>query len=362
MARTIWLWFRKDAWRALWIALRRSPRDKKARFQLIRLALSLVLFGLWLTYYVFLFHGYSLNFGRTGDAVMAVLLIAIVTLITVPPICDRLEKRSKERASPSVSPELKKALFREACLLATLLQRLSSEKYLEKEIPPEVNIITRRVLLDRLSALGLREGLEPWLLDLLLAPDGHWTIEQKQRARYAWECLYVFRWALGMDQLPELTSVPKYKLADAQSLCEIKHPEKLCVLPSWDLRPARNVAGTFFHRCWAELLARRQVSTDDDGQMERALEFRAQIQEEGYTADYIVGGRTITELKTDFLFFIATRAYYRWQLLSLLVSVTAEELQSSALRGFLAHFFAKAEVEQALGSQETPGQFSQSCN
>lgn len=353
MARTVWVWFRKDAWRALWVALRRSPRDKKARLQLIRLVLSLILFGLGLTYYVFLFHGYSLSFGRTGDAVMAVLLIAIVALIIVPPITDRIEKRAQERASPSVSPELKKALFREACLLATLLERLSSEKYLEKEIPPEINIITRRVLLDRLSTLGLREGLEPWLLDLLLAPDGHWTVEQKQRARHAWECLYVFRWALGLDQLPELTSVPKYRLAGAQSLFAIQCPEKLFVLPSWDLRPARNVAGTFFHRCWAELLARRQVSADDDSQIERALEFRAQIQEEGYTGDYLIGARTVTELKTDLLFFITMRAYYRWQLLSLLVSVTAEEVSPAGLREFLAHFFAPANVDPSLNTEKT---------
>lgn len=350
MANTVWAWFKRDAWRALWIALRRSPHDRKARLQLVRLVLSLALFGFWLAYYIFLFHGYSLNFGPTGNSVMAVVLIGIIALLVIPPISDHFDKRAQERCSPSVRGDVKKALYREACLLAILLERLSSEKYLEKEIPPGIKIITRRVLLDRVGTLGLREGLEPWLLDLLLAPDGHWTAEQKHRARHAWECLYVFRWSLGLDQLPGLTSTPSYKLSDAQSLFEIKNPEKLFVLPSWEMRPARILAENFFWRCWAELLARRQVSADDS-QIERALEFRAHIQKEGYTGDYLVGARTITEIETDLLFFVAARTYYRWQLLSLLVSVTAEEESPKALREFLAHFFAPAEMSPIVDAE-----------
>ena len=346
------VWFKPKTWRAFWIAIRRAPRDRHARFNLLRFILSLILFALWLTYYVYVFHGYSLSFGRTGDAVMSVLLVAIIFLAIVPAINDRLEKRAQERASPAVNPELKKALYREACLLAILLERLCSEAYLEKEIPPEITIITRRVLLDRLAAQGLREGLQPWLLDLLLAPDGHWTAEQKQRALHAWECLAVFRFTLGLAQLPELTSVPKPKGADAESLFKIERPERLFVLPSWDLRPVRNTAESFFWRCWAELLARREVSANDDNQIQRALEFRTEIHEKGYTNDYVVGVQTVTELDTDLLFFLARRAYYRWQLLSLLVAVTAGDSSPAVLRGFMAHFFARAEIDSTLDAEK----------
>src|SRR6185312_15733138 len=108
------VWFKPKTWRAFWIAIRRAPRDRHARFNLLRFILSLILFALWLTYYVYVFHGYSLSFGRTGDAVMSVLLVAIIFLAIVPAINDRLEKRAQERASPAVNPELKKALYREA--------------------------------------------------------------------------------------------------------------------------------------------------------------------------------------------------------------------------------------------------------
>lgn len=284
---------------------------------------------------------------------MSVVFAAILALVVIPPIADRFEKRTQERASPSVSPKLKEAIFREACLLATLLERLSSEKYLEKEIPPEINIITRRVLLDRISALGLRQGLEPWLLDLLLAPDGHWTFDQKQRAHHAWECLSVFRWALGLDRLPDLTYVPKFNTADAESLFKIKHPEQLFVLPSWDLRPARNSAENFFWRCWAELVARRSVSVDDESQIERALELRSRIQGEGYTSDYIIGASTVTEIESDLLFFLTKRAYHRWQFLAVFVDVATGDASPAELRRFLTHFFAPAAIESALDAEKT---------
>ena len=301
------VWVKPKLWRALWVAIRRARNDKKARVNLGRLILSLVLFTLWITYNIFLFHGYSMSLGRTGNTVMAVFAVWVIALLAIPIIGDHMEKRAQERACPSVSLELKKKIFREACLLGTLIERLSSEAYLEKEIPPEITVVTRRVLLDQLSKFGLREELEPWLLDLLLAPDGHWTSEQKNRALPAWECLSVFRWALGLDQLPDLTSVPKYKASDAESLLKTARPERLFARPSWDLRPARNASEQFFWRCWAELLARREVAADEESQIERALEFRSQIQEEGYTGDYLIGAKTITELDSDTLFYRKTR-------------------------------------------------------
>jgi len=347
------VWLKPKTWRALWIAIRRARNDKKARVNLGRLVLSLVLFALWITYNIFLFHGYSLSFGRIGNSVMAVIAVCVIALLAIPTIGDRMEKRAQERTSPSVGPELKKAIFREAFLLGTLIERLSSEAYLEKEIPPEITIVTRRVLLDQLSKFGLRNELEPWLLDLLLAPDGHWAPEQKNRARPAWECLSVFRWALGLDRLPDLTYVPKYRVSDAESLFKITRPERLFALPSWDLRPARNASEQFFWRCWAELLARREVAAVDASQIERCLEFRAQIQEDGYTGDYVIGARTVTELKTDLLFFLAVRAYHRWQFLAVLVNVATGDAPPAALREFLAHFFAPAETVAVLDAEQT---------
>ncbi len=63
-----------------------------------------------------------------------------------------LSRSRRGEANAIGSPEIKLAIFREACLLAALLIRLSSERAMEKEIPPEIEIITRRNVIDRFCA------------------------------------------------------------------------------------------------------------------------------------------------------------------------------------------------------------------
>jgi hypothetical protein len=342
------VWLDRKTWRAFWIALRRAPRDPRARRNLFRFSLSFALLVVWLGYNYFFFRGAFYDLGRGALLLAGVGILWLLFLIVYPVVSERRERRALERDSPAVVPEMKRALFREACLVSILLERLGSEGAMEKEIPPEIVVVTRRVLLDRLTTLDLREGLEPWILDLLLAPDGHWTPEQKQRAIPAWECLAVYRWALGLAELRELTVDPKYSIEEARSLFEAKEPDELHVLASWDLRPARNLSGTFFHRCWAELVARREVATAREEDVEQALAVRAEIEEAGYSGDYLVGARTIPELDKPLLMMATRRAYNRWQFLSLLVDVLAGDAPSAQLRKFLAHYFAPAEVAEAL--------------
>ena len=318
----------------LWIAMRRAPRDSAARRNLLRFSFSILLFAAVVGDYIYMFHGFIAENGF-GQFVLVLIPAAIVWLIIFFVIArQKRDERALSSANPAVSPELKQGLFREACLLATLLERLASESYLEKEIPPEIVVTTRRVLLDRLRSLGMRDHLEPWLLDLLLAPDGHWTEEQKRRAIPALECFAAFRWTLGLSGLQELTVDPEYNLSDARSLVEIKQTEKLFVLPSWDVRPARDAASQFFHRCWAELVARRTIDTTPEQDVERALAIRAEIQEAGYTGDYLVGVRTISELDTSLLLLVTRRAYNRWQFLAVLVDVLSGDAPVERIRTF----------------------------
>jgi hypothetical protein len=315
---------------------------------LARFGLSLLLFLAWMSVFAYQFNGDAPFLPTLGIFALALATVAFVVLTArallfrlAAPL-RRLAMSYKERSSPAVPPQLKRALFREACLLAILLERLGSEAALEKEMPPEIVITTRRVLLDRLADAGLRDELDPWLLDLMLAPDGHWSMEQKQRAFPAWECLSVLRWVLGLAELRGLTDDPRYNLADARSLFAIKAPENLVVLPGWDLRGARNSAGTFFHRSWSELLARRQVAGAGEDDTERALRLRADILESGFTGDYLVGAKTITELPLPLLRAITVRAHHRWQFLALLVEVVGEYAPPESIRKFLARYFAPA--------------------
>jgi hypothetical protein len=324
------------------VALRRSRRDAYARRNLWRALLSLLLFAAWAGWYGYFILGSISELGSRTIIIMAIPGLGVLLLAWLIGFKQRLEDRAQERDNPSVPVELKRALFRETVLLATLLERLGSEVAMEKELPPEITVITRRVLLDRLERHDLRHNLEPWLLDLLLAPDGHWTIQQKEKAHSAWECFAVLKWALGLGELRGLTMTPIYHLRDAHSLCDLDKPEKFRVLPSWDLRPARDAALAFLDRCLGELLARNAVSSASEKDVARALEMRAAIQSEGYTHDYVVGTRTILELDTPLLWLLVRRAHTRFQLASLLVSITSGELPIEKLRDFLARYFVIA--------------------
>jgi hypothetical protein len=346
-------WRGPEGWKALWVALRRSRRDAHARRNLLRILSSLIFIAIWLGWYAFFIHGAISDLGSSAIIVMAVGGLVGLLLTGIIALKQRLEDRVTERSDPAVAAEVKKGLFREAVLLATLLERLGSEVAMEKELPPEITVITRRVLLDRLESHQLRHNIEPRLLDLLLAPDGHWTAEQKQRALGAWECFAVMNWALGLGDLRGLTMEPGFHLKDVRALTEIENPEQLRVLPSWDLRPARDQAFAFLNRCWAELLARNAVSGAAGEDIAQAMEMNSAIKQKGYTGDYLVGTRTISELETPLLWILARRAWSRWELISLLVPIAAGEAPVSELRQFHAQYFAESGTKQRESAEES---------
>lgn len=344
-------WLFPVGWKAFWVALRRSPRDPDARKNLLRILSSLFFVGVWFGWYVFFFHGAISELGSSGIIVMVMVGLGVLSVAGFIGLKQRFEDRAAERSDPAVARELKQALFREAVLLATLLERHGSEVAMEKELPPEITVITRRVLLDRLDSHHLRDDLEPWLLDLLLAPDGHWTAKQKERTVGAWEWFAVLNWALGLGDLRALTMEPQYQVKDLRTLTAIKNSEKLRVLPSWDLRPARDEALQFLNRCWAELLARNAVSGAASEDIARGMEMTSAIKEKGYTGDYLVGFRTISELETPRLWSLARRAWNRSKFLSLLVPIAAGELPVRELRTFHARYFSTSNTRQPEGAE-----------
>jgi hypothetical protein len=343
-----WLfWFSKQGWKALWVALRRSRRDPRARVNLLRLLLFLIYLIAIVVFYSNLFHGLSLDFGRTGNLIVwGVIPLFLLIFIFVGILQRRLEKRAQDRDNPSVPVETKLAIYREACLLATLLERLGSEIGMEKELPEGIEVITRRVLLDRLAELDLRDDLEPTLRDILLAPDGHWPQDLKQRAFQSWECFNALRWVLGLGALTPLTEQPNYKLANINVLFGIKQSEKLNVLAAWDIRPACNNTTLFFNRCWSELIARGAIRDVTEEAVQHAIQARETIQSEGYNADFLIGVRTVPELQDQLLWQITVRTYHRLQMLAVLVDVTSGDKPTSEIRTLFAGFFTLPKTEE----------------
>jgi hypothetical protein len=339
-----------ELWRALWIALRRSLRDRRARRDALRLVLVLVLGGtIVLAYFAwYLYHFRFINEDQEARQVIGVGLIAVIVLVGAGAAVRQLwewrkevlwERHKQNCSDGEVALQLKLDVYGEACLLAALLERLSSEVAMEKELPEGFTVTTRRVLLDRLADLKLRQTLEPWLLDILLAPDGHWPGYLKTGAMPAWECLAVLRWALGIAELRDLTVDPKYDWTDASGLFEVKEPKNLNLVRPWKIRFKLEATEVFFSRCWSEIVARGEVADLPQEDVEKASREREAIRSEGYTADFLIGASTISELPSPLLWFIARRAYNRCSTLSLMVPITTGDLPPNKLRELFARFF-----------------------
>jgi hypothetical protein len=93
----------------------------------------------------------------------------------------------------------------------------------------------------------------------------------------------------------------------------------------------------------------KSISEDDVAQ---AIYARETIQAEGYTADYLIGARTVPEWPDALLWQATVRAYHRMRTLALLVDVTGSEKPASEFRAMIAEFFAFTHAERELAATE----------
>jgi hypothetical protein len=339
-------WLSSQGWKTLWVALRRSPRDPQARKNVFRLLLSLLFFPTYITFYAFFLHGAYRDQGKDILFFGAGCVLFVILLTIVIAFFQDREQRIADRDDPIIATTTKLVIYRETCLLAILLERLGSEIGMEKELPEGIEIITRRVLLDRLDELKLRDDLEPALREVLLIPDGHWPQKLKDSAFGTWECFYTLRWVLGLGELRALSDEPAYKTDNLRAACTVKQPEKLKVLPAWDIRPFRDAADLFLTRCWMELKARDAIHGTTEEDVLQAVNFRQSVEAEDYTADFLVGSRTVTELPLPLLWLVTMRAYHRTNMLALLVDVIGGEKSPSEIRTYFAGFFSLTNMDE----------------
>ena len=332
-------------WRGLWVAIRRSGKDSRARWMLLRFGFSLAVCCLWIWGEWYQFRGllhadpffFLFFFG-------AVVLFA-GTLFAISRINERRERIRMEVDDPSVGPQIKRDLFRETFVFACLLIRSASERGMEKELPPTIEVITRRSLIERLRSRGLLEEMQPLVRDLLLAPDGHWSEEQKRRVETLWESFDVLAHVLGLADLGSLSHKPVYSLAVAHKVLAVRKPESLAVQPSWDLRPVRDVTEGWLNRCWIEIIARGEYAEADEAISEEASGLREKIQAEGYTEDLLIDAKTISEVPREVLWAVAHRTVRRVETLHIAVNVVSGEQPAAKVRELIAKAFAVSEAE-----------------
>ncbi len=322
--------FRGQTWRESWVAIRRARRDTRARAYLLRI-FAMVFFAGYSVVLIFAFVS-GLGADSTFFVVAGIVLICFVSVLAIHKWRDRQEARS---ASPAVAPELQREMQKEALLIAILLIRAGSERMMEKELPPEVEVITRRAQRERLMQLALWDDLPAAMKDLLLLPNGHWTDRQKWAAESCWEYFSVLRWVVRLDDsLRTLDRPPVYDLAKAR---EVVHSFEAWqpgdTLAPWDLRPWRAQAGYHLGRLWTEAVARGLLQEGiEPDQREQALRSKREIDADGASTDLLIDAQTVSELSNPQLWFLLRMAHRRWEILNFLVDWLSKDDPGEGLR------------------------------
>ncbi len=314
--------FSSSFWRSYWVALRRSKRDRRDLKNVIRFTVGLMFL---IGYYGYLIWSFALN---GAGSILGLFALIIGGAILLRWISNRHDEKIAEREeAANVDTAVRDRLAEDGFVMATLLSRASSEAMLKaKELPPEVEIITRRVQIDKLRNLDNWEKLTGTVRELLLLPDGRWSQEQIQGTYSCFEILRCLRWTLCTDNsLTPLTSLPKMNYKASHSI--FTNPASILsgtrLRPTWDIRVERNQADAFFSRCLAEAIGRGTItaSSDETKTWATGVNDTARLPD---VRDVLAGIQTISEVDDFTLRYLASLGLLRYECLRLLIDIQGE--------------------------------------
>jgi hypothetical protein len=327
--------FEGQTWTYAGIALRRIHKDRRAR-KFLGSLLGKLLFIPSLLLAVLA------SFAAITLAPIGIATFGIVIGFAFRFAIRAVRSESKYWASVNttdVAPEpARMNLLRTAYWLAVLFRRLDSEIYLQKEIPPEIQIITRRVLLDRLRANGIWEEMPAAVHDLLLKPDGHWTAEERESVWTRFEYFSCLRWVVRKDTfLPWLSLFPRYDLRKARETIDDPNwfSEKHVVSPA-RIEEHGKIAVGYVNRCWLEGVARNLVPSDPE-QNARAVEEKKRFDPK---SDFLLGDKTVGLLRDDLLRHLFRRAQFRATILRAAQNEMTSTPDKGALQNLMEESFA----------------------
>ena len=324
--------FSSSFWRSYWVALRRSKRDQRDRKNVIKFTVGLLFFT---AYYGYVIGSFALN---GAGSILLIFVSVIAGALLLGWISNRSDEKAAEReALADVDTVLRTRLAQDCFIIATVLSRASSEATLrEKELPSGVEVITRRVQIDKLRTLSEWETLTSEVRELLLLPDGHWSQRQIQSTYTYFEIVRCLRWVLCADNsLTPLSAFPKMNYGDSHSI--FANPTPILsggrLRPTWDLRVERNKADAFFSRCLAEAIGRGTISASGDETKTWASDVNetARLPE---VRDVLAGVQTISEVDDHTLRYLACLGLQRYDCLRLLIDLQGKSSDRQAWEAF----------------------------
>jgi hypothetical protein len=226
--------------------------------------------------------------------------------------------RPRQPHNDGVSEPAREHLTERLTIVAALLIRAGSERYLsEHGVPQGAEVQTRQIHNRVLREKGVWEKLAAEERDLLMLPDGEWPDDQPKLVIEWSEQLRLLRWVLRIDrELAPLAHVPSIDYGLAREVLEDKVTPTQPPLRSWDVRAEQDIAEVYHARVLAELQG-RGLASDNASFAAWAKVIRAEFQ--GESKDLTAGAGTVAELDDDQLHYLATLSGAREQYASELV-------------------------------------------
>lgn len=313
----------KSVWKEFWLSVKRAHKDRRARRQLAWLTLVvalLVLVGIVLLVYVVLLVG-------TGSIFFAPLVIPLLWWIrrgakkdfepmNIAPQAGQVHAKVVEARQQRL-----RSYFADLGLLyAVLVDRAGSERFLkEKELPPGMEVTSRRTHMEVLRTGGLWDRTAGKDREAIMIPDGGWAWEQINRYATGIEPLRLLRWILRVDF--RLPTVGQHLAGDFSVAHEIVvDPQRLRrssdLIEEDALRDARDDARTTLLRCFAEGISRGYETAENEQTAEWARNLSEQLQG-NQDEDFLLGENLVSEATREQLGWATALANIRTNFLSM---------------------------------------------
>jgi hypothetical protein len=286
----------KSFWIEIGRSLKRMHKDSRARKQVFNLVVLLLIPLAVIAYLAFLI--------GSGAWLFLPFIIPVMlwrarqakrdsTPIHIAPTPDPVPALSEEAEA-----SLRKHFAELALIYAVLLDRSGSERFLkEKELPPGMEITSRRLHINLLRQYSLWDRMASADRDAMMLADGHWTPANINQITTGIEPLRLLRWILRVDfRLPHVGQQLYGDLAIAHEL--VVDPGLL--FNGTDLaeveviRTARNDAALFRGRCLAEAISRGYAGIQDEKTAQWAEDVSRNLRGK-QSEDLVLGDKLVSE-------------------------------------------------------------------
>ena len=344
----------KSVWREIWLNVKRVHKDKRARRQLGSLSLwigLLLLVGVVAIAYVFALIG-------TGSIFFAPFVIPLLWWIRrgakkefeplrIAPPAPAIEAKDEE----TDRAELHGYFADLALVYAVLVDRAGSERFLkEKELPPGVEVTSRRTHTEALRSAGVWDRMIRHDREAIMMANGAWDWDRINRCAMGIEPLRLLRWILRIDfRLPTIGQQLWGDFGIAHEI--VVDPQRLRrgreLIDAETVRASGSDAQSTLMRCIAEAISRGYQDADD----EQTAEWAKRVSEKlsgNQNEDFLLGTNLVSEATREQLGWATALANIRTEFLSMV----AEQLETGSVpEGPIASIFDE-EDEAVAEAQE----------